>query len=195
MLRTYDFIVLNFTGEKMTSLYSYSYVSVKTRAEAVADQVTMFLQYAGIDRTVREKILVGIEGRWLDRVGVYLSRNSKRFLEAEVGVDWELHSNLAKLTPTVHTDLLGWEQGASPEVAAIGLRFGKKARELNLKPNYWVRFMKHIRDDPAKHREYCSFIGVGYQLRPPEWESQPAERAYKIQDLSEVHAALRSSKE
>ena len=175
----------------MTS--TYSYVSVKTRAEAVAEQVAMFLQYAGIRRSAREKIVAGVEGRWLNGIGVYLIRSGKRFLEAEVGVDWELHSNLVKLTPTVRTDLLGWERGASPEVVAIGSRFGRKARELKLTPSFWVRFIKNIRDDPAKHREYCSFIGVGYQLRPPEWESRPVERAYKIQDLPEVHAALRSS--
>ena len=172
---------------------TYSYVSVKTRADAVAEQVTMFLQYAGIRQSAREKIVAGIENRWLNRIGVYLTRNGKRFLEAEVGVDWELHSNLVKLTPTVRTDLLGWERGASPEVVAIGSRFGRKARELKLTPNFWVQFMEDIRDDPAKHRECCSFIGVGFKLRPPNWEPGRVERKYKIQDLPEVHAALRSS--
>ncbi len=173
---------------------TYVYVSVKTRAEAVVDQVDMFLQYAGIHESARDKILLGVRNRWLSDIGVYLVRNGKRFLEAEIGVDWDLFSNLVKLTPTVRTDLPGWEHGAAPEVRTIGRRFGGKAQELNMSPNFWVRFTSAIWNDPPRHRKYCSIVGVDYNSRPPEWEAFPIERAYEVQDLREVHAALRSSR-
>lgn len=171
----------------------YTYTSVKTRAEAVVDQVDMFLQYAGIQESARVKILVGVEGRWLSDIGVYLTRNGKRFLEAEIGVDWDLSSNLAILTPTVRTDLPGWEHRAAPEVSTIGRRFGKKAQELNMAPNFWVRFTRAIYDNPPLHRERCSIVGVDYRSNAPEWEPPPVERVYKVQDLQEAHTALRSS--
>lgn len=172
---------------------TFTYTYVKARAEAVVDQVDMFLQYAGIPEASREKILVGVEKRWLSDVGVYLTRNGKRFLEAEIGVDWDLHSDLAKLTPTIRTDLPGWERGAAPEVRTIGRRFGQKAQDIGAAPNFWVRFIKTIRDDSSLYRERCLIVGVNYQSHPPEWDTTPMERAYKVQDLEEVRTALRTS--
>lgn len=172
---------------------TFTYTYVKARAEAVVDQVDMFLQYAGIVEESRKRILAGVEGRWLQDIGVYLARNGKRLLEAEIGVDWDLHSDLAKLTPTIRTDLPGWEQGTAPEVRVIGRRFGQRAQSLGVEPSYWVRFTKDVYDNPPRHREYCSIVGVSYGVAPPEWETAPAERTLELLDLQEVHTALRSS--
>ncbi|HRW98445.1 MAG TPA: hypothetical protein P5280_03095 [Cyclobacteriaceae bacterium] len=174
-------------------MQTYTYTSVKTRTEAVVDQVDIFLKYAGIYENERNKIILGVKNMWLSDIGVYLTRNGKRFLEAEIGVDWTLHSNLVKLTPTIRTDLPGWEYGASPEVSTIGRRFGGKAQELNIHPNFWVRFARSIRDNPSYHRELCSKVGVSFNSHVPDWETKPHERAFTIQDLKEVHTALRSS--
>jgi len=172
---------------------TFTYTSVRTRAEAVVDQVDMFLQYAGIHESARSKILKGVEQQWLSDIGVYLVVNGKRFLEAEISVSWDVYSDLVKLTPTIRTDLPGWEDGIAPEVRTIGRRFGIKAQDLKLPAHFWVRFTKAICNDSSRYRQLCSIVGVSYGSRVPEWEYKPSEKAYILEDLQEVQIALRSS--
>jgi hypothetical protein len=172
---------------------TFSYASVRTRTEAVVDQVDMFLQYAGITEPDRRKILKGVEERWLSHIGVFLVRNEKRFLEAEISVDWDLHSEQVQIKSTVRTDLPGWDGGIAPEVRTVGQRFGRKAQELKSSPSFWVRFTESIRENSTKYQKLCNVVGVGYGLSAPEWEATPDERSYEILDLSEVNVSLRSS--
>jgi hypothetical protein len=154
----------------------------------------MFLQYAGISDRDRTKILKGVNEKWFSHIGVYLERNGKRFLEAEISVDWDLYSDLVKLTPTVRSDSVGWgEDGAAPEVRTIGKRFGEKAQKLKISPSYWTCFIESIRDDSAKYQKLCKVVGVSYGSSPPEWEETPSERSLEILGLEEVNVKLRSS--
>jgi hypothetical protein len=175
-------------------LKTFTFTETRTRAEAVVDQFDMFLQYAGIHRSTRTKLVAGIENRWMSAVGVYvLNRAGRRILEAEITVDWDQHVGLARLFPTIRADMPGWEEGAAPEISTIGRRFGQKAQELRTKPRYWVRFNQSVRENPIRHRELCQKLGVEYRSSVPDWAASPQGRAYTVPDLEEVNAALRES--
>jgi hypothetical protein len=154
----------------------------------------MFLRYAGIGVRTREKLLVGVEERWFDAIGVYLiNAAGRRILEAEISISWQLHTDLTVLSPTVRTDLPGWDRGAAPEVQVIGSRFGKKATEMGRQPHYWVLFTHEIRQDATRHKQLCRRVGVSYSTGVPAWASNPNERSYTIDELSEVNVALREA--
>lgn len=170
---------------------TYTHTSARTRAEAVQDQVDMFLQYAGItDEKAREGILKGISEHWLTKVGVYLAANEKRFLEVEVALDWQAHADYAALTPEIRTDLPGWADGAAPEVRTLGRRFGLKARELGITPGYWVVFTTEIHTDDERYRRACTAVGVHPGGIIPEWRTPPQSRSYTVEDLAEVSVAI-----
>ncbi len=171
-----------------------TYAEARTRAEVVVDQFDMFLKYTGISNSDRNNILKGIKNRWLEAVGVYLvNTHGQRILEAEVNVNWTLHSDYAVLTPVVRADLPGWDSGAAPEIVTIGHRFGKYAQDRGIEPSYWVRFTQAIRNDPARYHDLCPMVGVSYQSRPPEWASTPQSEQYQIPDLQELNVVVRAS--
>jgi len=173
---------------------TYTYAEAKTRTEAVLDQFDIFLRYTGISDHKREGILKGIQGRWLDTVAVYLTNNEgKRILEAEINVNWKAHSDLAILSPTIRTDLPGWERGAAPEIHVIGGRFGKKAQELGSPVRFWVRFNNEIRSDKTRHKRLCGVVGVLHATSVAEWASKPKERFYGISELEEINVGLREA--
>jgi hypothetical protein len=171
-----------------------TYTETKTRTEAIVDQFDMFLLYAGIGAGPRKKLLTGVENRWFDAVGVYLVNSAgQRILEAEISISWQLHTDLTVLSPTIRTDLPGWERGAAPEIQVIGSRFGKKAKEMGRQPNYWVLFTPEIRQDAARYKQVCPLVGVSHGSGVPIWASNPNERSYTIDELSEVNVALREA--
>jgi hypothetical protein len=175
-------------------LRTLTYTDTTTRTEAIIDQFDMFLLYAGIGPGPRKKILVGVEGRWFDAIGVYLINNSgRRILEAEISISWQLHTDLTVLSPTIRTDLPGWERGAAPEIQVIGSRFGKKSTDMGRRPNFWVRFTSEIQGNPARHKQLCGQVGVSYGSGVPDWASNPSERSYIIDELSEINVALREA--
>jgi hypothetical protein len=170
---------------------TFTYTEVQTRTEAVVDQFDIFLAFAGINEESRTAILRGVNARWLEAVGVFLVRQGRRVLEAEIRIDWTMYSDLAALTPTIRTDLPGWEGGGAPEVRTIGRRFGSRAAEMNVVPSYWVRFTETIRQDAARYAALCPEVGVSCTARPPEWAAGPRERSYNLLDLPEISTALR----
>lgn len=104
---------------------TYTYAQTYTRTEAVVDQFDMFLQFCTLDEDARKLVVHGVNQRWVKTAAAYLidSFSGKRILEAFVQVDWVMHSDLARLTPTVVSDLPGWEAGAAPEIRVLGHRF------------------------------------------------------------------------
>lgn len=171
-----------------------TYTETKTRTEAIVDQFDIFLLYAGIGTGPRKKLLYGVEKRWFDAIGVYLvNTKGRRILEAEISINWQLHTDLTVLSPTIRTDLPGWDRGAAPEIQVIGSRFGKKAKEMGRSPQYWVLFTSEIRQDAARHKRLCPQAGVSYGTGVPAWTSNPKERSYTIDELSEVNVALREA--
>ena len=171
---------------------TFTYTEVRTRTEAVTDQVRMFLQYAGVKSDDVEKLVSAVEAKWLKAVGVFLTdKNGERIYEAEVSIDWVAHSRYVRLSPTIRTDLPGWENGASPEIRTIGHRFGKKAREIGQDPRFCVRFTPEITADENRHKSLCAIVGVSFSSPMPRWASAPTERSYSVLDLSEVNVALR----
>ena len=173
---------------------TYTYASTTTRTHAVLNQFEIFLQYAGVERRDRKRLVRAVDHRWLIALGVYLRNDDgKRVLEAELGIEWEKHSDLAKLSPSVATDLPGWEDGAAPEVGVIGRQFGERARENPYPQGYWVRFTKAIRADPDLHRNLCKKVGVVYGGRPPDWASPPEEWSTRADYLEELNASVREA--
>jgi len=180
----------------MARTRTYPYTTTKTRTEAVVDQFDIFLQYAGIGEPARVKLLDGVQERWLEVVAVYLcNEGRKRILEARVEIAWTMHSDYASISPTVNTDLPGWESGAAPEIRVIGHRFGQKARELNIVPNSWVLFTPSIRNNSTRHAELCAKVGVSMGHPVPEWQSKPTDRSMKIIDLDEVSVSIEEAGE
>jgi|HubBroStandDraft_4_1064222.scaffolds.fasta_scaffold538083_1 hypothetical protein len=171
-----------------------TYTETKTRTEAIVDQFDMFLLYAGIGAAPRKKLLSGVEERWFDAIGVYLVNSAgRRILEAQISISWQLHTDLTVLSPTIRTDLPGWDHGAAPEIQVIGSRFGKKAKEMGRQPQYWVLFTSEIRQDAARYKQLCPRAGVSHGTGVPDWASNPKERSYTIDELSEVNVALREA--
>jgi hypothetical protein len=168
--------------------YTYSY----TRTEAVVDQVDIFLRYAGIHEANRGTLLIGVNNKWLAAIGVYLEENGRRVLEAEISINWSLHSDNAELT--IDTDLPGWESGGAPEVIVFGRRFGQEAQRRGSTPGYWGLFTGEIRANPSQHRLLCEKVGLAYGQSPPAWKSEPHSRSLSLQDLAEVGVALREAK-
>ncbi len=139
------------------------------------------------------RILRGVDQRWLTGVGVYVCNASGlRVLEAEIQINWQLHSDLTLLTPVVRSDLPGWQEGAAPEVQVIGRRFGTRARDLGLAPHYWVRFPYEARRDRSEYERRCRELGVSSEMNTvPRWQSEPSARTYDLLDLVEVNVGLR----
>ncbi|MGW1012643.1 hypothetical protein ACWD4X_21725 [Streptomyces termitum] len=156
------------------------------------DQFDMFLRYAGIQREERDRLLNGVGKRHFSAVGVYLVNDAGlRILEAEVAVDWRLHADLTRLSPTVRTDLPGWESGAAPEIVVIGERFGKVAREKGLRPRYWVKMTHEIQADEPRYQAACAEAGVTPRSGVPAWASEPLVNSHRLPDLSEVCVVIR----
>ncbi|MET7399094.1 hypothetical protein ABZS66_37000 [Dactylosporangium sp. NPDC005572] len=177
----------------MANSFTYTYSETRTRTEAVHDQFAMFLMYSGLPSYKHDNILKGIDNHWLDAVGVYLVSGGERVLEAEVKVDWKLHTDLVVISPTVRGNLPGWTEGAAPEIKAIGHRFGLRAQELDLVPRYWVQFTAQINADPALYRQRCADVGVNAGSSLPPWRSTPATRSYRVEDLQEISIDLRDA--
>lgn len=171
------------------STYTHSYAH--TRTQALIDQVDVLFTSAGIDRDSTAKVCDGVDQRWLESVGLYLSRDGKRVHEVEAHISWSAHSANASLD--FSTDLPGWEGTASPEASILGARFAARAQSENLTPHYWVRFMPEIRRDTARHRQLCPKVGVSYGSHPPDWSKSPNETTLRLQDLGEVGLAERTA--
>ncbi|MEU0881455.1 hypothetical protein ABZ345_22815 [Lentzea sp. NPDC005914] len=171
---------------------TYSYTVTRTRTEAVVDQFAIFLQYAGVSDASRTRTLHAVDQRWLERVAVYLVDSAGlRVLEVAVGIDWTAHSDFAAISPQISTDLPGWEQGAAPEIRALGHRFGAKASALGQTPRLWVRFTRAIRDNADLHRTLCDQSGYQYRGRVPEWRNPPVRRDnMQLPDLPEVDVSI-----
>ncbi|MFF3242871.1 hypothetical protein ACFYWY_03830 [Streptomyces sp. NPDC002870] len=175
-------------------MQTLTYTETKTRTETVVDQFDMFLRYTGLRESARDKILKGIGQRWFSGIGVYLlNAGGLRILEAEVAVDWKLHSDLTLLSPTVRTDLPGWESGAAPEITVIGHRFGRIAREQGVEPRYWVRWTSELRANESHYLACCEEAGVTPGSGLPNWASSPSTLTYQVQDLNEVSAMIRKT--
>jgi hypothetical protein len=171
---------------------TYTLTRTMTRTQAVTNEFNMFLRYSGLAARYRDRILAGVEERWLSHVGVFLlSDRGQRILEAEISVDWAQHAEFASLSPTIRTDLPGWEDGASPEIIVIGQQFGREAQAMGRDVHCWVRFTAEIRRNPNRHQSLCDEVGVLYQSTVPKWESDPEERSYTVVDLNEMRTAYR----
>lgn len=170
---------------------TYTYTYAYTRAEALVDQVAALFTAAGIDQKAVERVCYGVEQKWLNAVGLYLSRDGGMVYEVEAGINWSTHSGVASLE--FATDLPGWEGKASPEAAILGRRFAAKAKAESLSPNYWVRFTSAITGNPARHRELCPRVGVSYGNHPPGWAKTPATTSLRMQDLGEIGLSERNA--
>jgi len=152
----------------------------------------MFLQFCTLDEDARKLVVHGVNQRWVKTAAAYLidSFSGKRILEAFVQVDWVMHSDLARLTPTVVSDLPGWEAGAAPEIRVLGHRFGHEARQRGGQVRCWVDWAPSVRADPdllARAERELRVSGFA-----PPWKEPPSQRMYSLLDLPEQQVGIRS---
>lgn len=169
----------------------YTYTYAYTRAEAVVDQVDVLFGEAGIEESRREPVCAGVGQRWLEAVGLYLEKDDKRVYEIEAGINWTTHADQAELSFSI--DLPGWEGKGSPEAVILGRRFAATAADEKLAPRYWVRFVKSIRDIPARHKELCGKVGVVFGGHVADWKQTPETLSLPLQDLGEIELSVRST--
>jgi hypothetical protein len=169
----------------------YTYTHTYTRAEALVDQIDALFREAGIKEDFRGPVCNGVNERWLEAIGLYLERDNKRVYEIEASINWLTHTEHPELSFSI--DLPGWEEKGSPEAMIFGKRFAATAADEKLAPHYWVRFVKSIRDDPARHEELCNKVGVSFRAHPPDWKQTPDTQSLQLQDLQEIGLSVRSA--
>ena len=162
--------------------HTYTY----TRTSTLVDQVDIFLRQSGIADAPRKRVVDAINERWIEAVGVYVEKAEERVLEGSLEINWKAHSDQAELT--ISTDLPGWEGGAAPELTILATRLNEYATSERLSINFWVLFVKSIRDDPVLLASRCEKVGVGGP--PPPWKSSPRSQRIPIQDIPEAHVVL-----
>ncbi len=170
---------------------TYTYTYTYTRAEVLVDQVDVLFTEAGIEDAGRKRVCDAVSNRWLEAVGLFLERDSKRVYEIEATINWTAHAEHAELS--FSTDLPGWDGKGSPEAVILGKRFAANAAGQGFSRSYWVRFVKSIRDDPLRHKELCGKVGVVFGGSLPAWRQTPASRSLPLQDLGEVGLSERST--
>ena len=172
----------------MTIVQTYAYTTTRTRTDVVEDQFDMFLRYTLVPAESRKKLLALVNKKQIQKVGVYLvNATGKRFLEIVLSVDWKAHANYVAVSPTVRTDLPGWEEGASPEVNVLGHRFGRRAQELGQVPAHWVIYADEIIRSAETHRRVSTEAGYQYGGTVPEWSGATNRQdGHRLQGLDEV---------
>src|SRR5262249_6233503 len=81
-----------------TCMAPFTYTHTYTRAEAVVDQVDVLLREAGIDEFRCLKVCNAVAERWLDAVGLYIERESRRIYEIEASISWTRLADQAELS-------------------------------------------------------------------------------------------------
>ena len=169
----------------------YTYTHTYTRAEAVVDQVDVLFSEAGIADGDRDRVRHAVNERWLEGVGLFLTREGGRVYEVEATINWSVHSDQANLDFSI--DLPGWEGKGSPEAVVVGRRFARIAEDEKLDRSFWVRFTKAIREDVPRHKALCEVVGVIFQGGVPAWKSTPQTSSLPLQDLAEIGVNVRSA--
>ena len=167
----------------------YTYTHTYARAEAVVDQVDVLFSEAGIDEGSRSRVRDAVNQRWLEAVGLFLTKDGNLVYETEVTIRWSADSDQANLS--FSTDLPGWVGKGAPESTILGKRFAVVAAQEHLAANFWVRFVESIRNDPARYEQLCAKVGVGGRV--PEWKRTPETRSFPLQDLREIGLSVRSA--
>lgn len=171
---------------------AHTYTATRTRTEAVVDQFDMFLRYCMVNEGLRELVLLGVNHRWVHSAAAYITDavTEKRILEAFVMIDWEMHSDLARLTPTIVSDLPGWDKGSAPEIQVIGRRFGREAKSRGRPVHCWVSLTSTVRGNPSVLARANREMRISGST--PDWASAPTGRTYPLLDLSEQQVGIRS---
>ena len=169
----------------------YTYAHTYTRAEAIVDQVDVLFNEAGIDEIIRRPVCDAVNQRWLEAVGLFLTKDGNRVYEIEATISWSAYSDQAELSFSI--DLPGWAGSGAPESIILGKRFASVAVEEGLPAHFWVQFVESIRNDPTQHEHLCEKVGVCYGGRVPEWKRTPETRSLPLQDLREIGLSVRSA--
>ena len=167
----------------------YTYTHTYTRAEAVVDQVDVLFGEAGIGEGSRSRVCDAVNQRWVEAVGLFLTKDGNCVYEIEATISWSAYSDQANLS--FSTDLPGWVEKGAPESTILGKRFAAVAAQENLASNFWVRFVASIRHDPTRYEHLCDKVGVGGRV--PEWKRTPETQSFPLQDLREIGLSVRSA--
>ena len=169
----------------------YTYTHTYTRAEAVVDQVDVLFGEAGIDEGSRSRVCDAVNRRWIEAVGLFLTKDGNRVYEIEATISWSAYSDQANLS--FSTTLPGWVGRGAPESTILGKRFAAVAAQESLAASFWVRFVKSIRNHRTRHEQLCDTVGVSYGSGVPEWKRTPETRSLPLQDLREISFSVRSA--
>lgn len=172
----------------MPKVYTNTFTFTKARTEVIRDQFELFLRYTGMKSSDRESLLASVERGELAAVGAYLENDGYRVAELELEVDWDLHALLKRAEGDMFdTDLPGWEEGASPEVAQYARQLSRVAKQRQLKVRHWIRVTKSIRSNPTKHRAVCTALGYSFGSKVAPWRDGTSnESKIDVLDLPET---------
>ena len=169
----------------------YTYTHTYTRAQAVVDQVDVLFSEAGISERSRSPVCDAVNQRWVETVGLFLTKDGNRVYEIEATISWSAYSDQPNLS--FSTDLPGWVGRGAPESTILGKRFAAVAAQESLAANFWVLFVKSIRDYHTQHKQLCEKVGVSYGSELPKWKQTPETRSLPLQDLREIGLSVRSA--
>ncbi len=168
---------------------TYTYTWTQTRLETIQDQYRYFMMYGGIAPKYIDKVTYAVGEKAIETVGLYAYEPSGlRVIEAQLTVDWKLSAELSLTIPTLKGGLSGWDDRTAPEVKVAGRRFQEAAERLQLKINYWIRFVQAILDDDDEHERWKEQLGLGGTV--PAWKEAPQTMTDALLDLPEASVSI-----
>ena len=161
-----------------------------TRLDALKMHAARFLELAGVDASLANKLADAIEHRELDAVGVMGTDTSNRLVvEQEFEIDWGEHDRIMGTAPVVDASQPGWESHLAAEVRLACERFRKVVERLDLRVRTWVRFAKRITSNPAEYERKLSQLGYGG--KKPQWKGAYNEFRMEVTGLGEATIVMR----
>lgn len=166
-----------------------TYTWTQTRLETIQDQFRYFMTYGNIRSSYMEDIVYAVGEKAVEAVGIYgTDASGMRVIEAQLCVDWERSSTLSLTVPTLTSGMSGWDERQAPEVKLVGRRFAEAADRLQLKTNFWVRFIRNVRVDSAQHEHWCERLGLSGTA--PAWRDPPQRIGENVFDLPELDVSI-----
>ena len=173
-------------------LRTNTYTWTQNRLETVQDQFRYLLMYGDVSEADIDKALYGVGLKVVQGIGIFgTDASGMRVAEVELRVDWNVNAQLTLTVPTIVGGLPGWKERQAPEIRVAGRRFAEVSRNLGLQTNYWVRFVRAVVADRARHRQLCDELGVSFDRGAPAWKSTPDERSETLLDLGEANVYIR----
>lgn len=178
----------------LMNIYTNSYTYIRTRIAVIGDHFEMFLTCAGMSKYDVKKMLLAVDNKELDAVGIYIEDEGFRIAEVEFEIDWDEHQRMVGVYGTrFNTDLAGWANGVAPEAYVTAQRLVKVAKDLKKPVRSWIRVSESVRENPEKHKRVCDKLGYTYGGKVSPWKNTPVEQKRNVNYLPEAKVIRRVS--